>query len=184
MRRIPFIMAGVAAVALCGAAAVAAESNTRPHVLSVQLPNGVTEQIHYAGKIPPQVEVKASADPLQVLDIAPAFWSFQPSFAGFDRLSAEMDRQMAALATDVDGALSQASTAPQVSQAALANAPAGAESYSVISTFAGGHACTRSVQMTSEGPGKAPRVVSKTSGDCSAQGIAPGAPAESNRSQT
>ena len=38
--------------------------------------------------------------------------------------------------------------------------------YSVVSTFSGGHACTRTVEVTSQGSGKAPSVIRKTSGDC------------------
>jgi hypothetical protein len=68
-------------------------------------------------------------------------------------------------------------------QAALANAPAGARSYAVVSTFSGGHEGARSVRTSSGGPGKTPRVITNTSGDRHAGTAAPVAPAAPNASR-
>lgn len=187
MRKGPLILAGLAAVAVVGVGAFVARSNTPPHVLDVRLPGGAIEQIHYAGATPPQVDMTANAIPVGLLDEAPATWDLAFPFAAFDRLSMDMDRQMAGLAPGLDGPWLSASAAqPLLNQAALSNAPAGAQSYSVVSTFSGGHECTKSVQVTSEGPGKAPRVVTNTSGDCHAGSAtaAPTTPPNASRTQT
>jgi hypothetical protein len=60
-------------------------------------------------------------------------------------------------------------------QVVIGQAPAGSQSFSTISTFSGGHACTKSVQVLSQGAGKPPQVITKTSGDCgAAASISPG----------
>lgn len=178
MRKTPFIVTGALAAALVSAAACAAEVKLRPNVLTVRLPNGAIEQIHYAGKVPPQVDLSPGARPADVAGLGPIFWASPSPFADFDRLSAAMDRQMAVLASTSDGPFAGAFAVPQLSPATLADAPAGAESYSVVSTFSGGRSCVRSIQITAEGPGKAPHVVTKSSGDCvsDATGSAPTTP--------
>ncbi len=106
----PLILAGVVAIAVVGVAAVAARSNTRPHVLSVRLPGGVIGQIHHAGATPPRVDVTADATPVGLFDGAPADWRLVFPFAASDRLSMDMDRRMAALAPDLDRPWLPAST--------------------------------------------------------------------------
>ena len=51
--------------------------------------------------------------------------------------------------------------------AAYGNAPAGSESVTVVSTSNGSKTCTRTTEVTAQGPGKAPKVVTNVSGDCS-----------------
>jgi hypothetical protein len=41
-------------------------------------------------------------------------------------------------------------------------------SYSVVTTIEGGKACTRSVELTGDGAGRAPKVLTSSSGDCRA----------------
>jgi hypothetical protein len=62
---------------------------------------------------------------------------------------------------------------PGLNVAAYGNAPAGAQSVTVVSTSNGAKTCTRTTEVTSEGPGKAPKVTSNVSGDCAGAPAAP-----------
>jgi hypothetical protein len=57
---------------------------------------------------------------------------------------------------------------PGLNVAAYGNAPAGANSVTIVTTSNGTQTCTRRTDVTSEGPGKAPKVVSSVSGQCGA----------------
>jgi hypothetical protein len=46
--------------------------------------------------------------------------------------------------------------------------PAGQTSTTVVSISQNGSTCTRSTEVVSQGPGKAPKVTSKVSGQCGA----------------
>jgi hypothetical protein len=59
--------------------------------------------------------------------------------------------------------------------------PAGANSVSVVSVSNGGATCTRTTQVTSEGAGKAPNVVSKVSGNCAPAATPEASPGPVNR---
>ena len=168
MRKVPIlILAGVVGTALAGVTAAA--SLPRTHVLTIRLPNGAVEQLHYTGNVAPRVFISSTPAPVRVLVPVPStFLAVQSPFAAIDRLSAEMNREMAMLSSARPGGTMSTSFG-QIRPAGLANLPAGARSYSIVSTFRGGQACMRSVEVTSEGVGKAPHVVSKTSGDCAAK---------------
>ncbi|HEY3888657.1 MAG TPA: hypothetical protein VGL73_08785 [Caulobacteraceae bacterium] len=177
------LMAGVAAIACVGVAAMAAspKSQTLPsHVLTVRLPDGSVEQIQYSGDVAPRVRLSAGGMPMGALapmaGLGPA--SDASPFAMLERMSAQMDREMAEMMRNAP--LMPALAAPGGMQqavagrgAALAKLPSGTESYSFVSSISGGKACTHSVQITSRGPGRAPQVVSQTSGDCVGQTSAP-----------
>jgi hypothetical protein len=165
------LIAGVAAGAIgfCGAA-LAQSSNT--HLLTVNLPGGGVAQIHYTGDVPPQV-VLSNGAPLDVWTPMPALSGPGSPFAMLDRLSAEMDRQAAAMFVRADALAAQARSG-QLTEAAARDLPPGSESYSFVSTISGNGVCTRSVEITSQGNGTAPRVVSHSSGNC---GAVPGATA-------
>ncbi len=176
------LIAGVAAVACAGVAAMAA--SPQPHVLTIRLADGSVEQIRYTGDVAPQVAL-SPGDARTALFGAPA--GFGPPaetspFALIAQMSAQMDRQMAEMMRNPPFMPKPSPAGPlALQQAALGDSPAGTESYSVVSTFSGGKACTRSVQITSQGPDQRPHVVSQSSGDCAAQtGAAPQpAPTES-----
>jgi hypothetical protein len=169
MRTIPVLLfAGGAALA--AAAAVAATSAPRTHVLTITFPSGAVERFTYAGDAPPRVSLDSAAVPLADA----ASWDMSAPFADLDRMAAQMDREMAGLRK------AMVSGVPNGLQTVgLSGMPAGAESYSVVSTISGGRACTRSVEVTSQGAGQAPRVVSQTSGDCGGPAAAPSAPTPS-----
>lgn len=183
MRIVP-LLASAAVVACLGVAALAAspQSPTAPqdHVLTVRLPDGSVEQIHYRGDVAPRVVVAPGG--MSIGAFAPTA-GFGPAsdnspFAMLQRLSAQMDRQMAEVMRNAPpmpslaapGAMQQTAAGQE---AAFGKLPAGTESYSFVSTVNGDHACSRSVQITSQGAGHAPRVVSQTSGDCGGAQAAP-----------
>jgi hypothetical protein len=158
------VLAGLGAAMLTGAA-VAASRDT--HTLNVPLPDGSTARIEYVGNVPPKVTVMPA--PLSV--------GF-PAFGMLDRSMFDMQRQIDAMMRQVDAiARMPVAGAPGMNVATYGNAPAGSQSVTVVSTSNGAKTCTRTTEVTSQGAGKPPKVVSNVSGDCSA---APAAPTVAN----
>ena len=152
MKLASLAFAGVAAAALAGTAIAA---NQKSHQMDVPLPDGSVVHVEYEGDVAPRVTL---AGP--VMAGADSRWMF-PSFAGFDRLFADMQRRTAEM-------MRQAQTAPRgiANVASYGNLPAGASSVSVVSTSNGAATCTRTTEVVSQGPGKAPKVTMNVSGDC------------------
>ncbi len=140
------VVAGAAVLALAGGTGVALAQTL--HSMTVGLPGGGFAQIQFSGNIapkvaflpePPAAEYRYPASPFTVLD----------------RISAQMDRDMDALMSDVAAALPLVDLPPDTAQ------------HSVVSTMSGdGRFCMRSVEITREAPGARPHVVRHTSGDC------------------
>ncbi len=175
MRTLRTALLGVATIGLIGAVAYAADA-PQTHVLTIPLPGGGVEQIRYSGDVAPTVTVRQGSP-------AAAAWAnqFGPDspFAVLNRIQAEMDRQMAAIMQNrmVMPTMPQIGGG-QVQHVTVGNLPPGANSYSMVSTFSGGHECTESVEVTSQGPGQPLKVVRQSSGDCGAAAkAAPAAPA-------
>ena len=145
------VLAGLGAAAIASAA-VAASRDT--HVVNVPLPDGSTARVEYVGDVAPKVTLVPGV-------AAP--------FGTFDRGMFDMDRQIDAMMRQVD-AMARAPMAvaggPGLNVAAYGNAPAGMQSVSVVSTSNGSQTCTRTTEVTSQGVGKPPKVVSNVSGDC------------------
>ncbi len=163
-----------AAIGVVGAVAYAADA-PKVHVLTIQLPGGGIEQIRYTGDVAPKVVFRQAPDALAAWDS-----QFGPDpFAMLQRVQAEMDREMAVMMQNrvalpaMPGILGPGGL-QQVTAGAL---PPGGQSLSVVSTFAGGHHCTQSVEVTSQGPGQPPKVVRQSSGDCAGAPSAPAVPA-------
>jgi len=147
------VLAGLGAVAITGAAAAASQD---VHVMSVPLPDGSTARVEYVGKVAPKVTVTP----------APFAMSL-PAFGMFDRSMFDMQRQIDAMMREIDRTARQPMAGtPGLNVAAYGNAPAGTSSVTVISTSDGTKTCTRRTEVTSQGAGKAPKVVSNVSGDC------------------
>jgi hypothetical protein len=158
------LAAGATAVLAIGAAAQAKQQHNA-HVMSVQLPFGGVETIHYQGDVAPTVTT----------------WSgFLPGSAAFDdpllaggsfaRVSQAMDREMAALRKQIE-ALQRGAPASN----GVFNAAAGP----------GGGYCAETVQITQTGDGPA-HVVRHSYGDCGAATAGavqtrPSPPANGNR---
>ena len=144
------VLAGLGAAAIAGAAVAASRGS---HVMNVPLPDGSTARVEYVGDVAPKVTVvPGAASPFGLLD----------------RSAFDMQRQIDAMMRQVDAmARAPLAGAPGLNVAAYGNAPAGSESVTVVSTSNGSKTCTRTTEVTAQGPGKAPKVVTNVSGDCS-----------------
>lgn len=180
MRNIPAILlAAAGAAALAGTAVAAApkpaapKAHVKSHVMSVPLPDGSAVRIEYVGNVAPKVTVSPSA----TAD-AGAWGMPFPSFAGFDRMIAEMNRQSEQMIREAQRATRQPAgpggATPYI--AAYGNLPAGETSTTVVSVSNGGATCTRSTRIVSQGAGKPPKVTSNVSGQCGPKAAPPAAP--------
>ncbi|MGH6985905.1 MAG: hypothetical protein ACRED9_03585 [Caulobacteraceae bacterium] len=164
------LLAGGAALALAGAAGIAHAGRTwdhaQDHVLTLEGPGGGTWTVKYHGDVAPQVRFTPGAGGMIAFGSSPGSFFATSPFAAMDRLDSQIDRRMAELMRQ--GA--PAAGAAGLQQTGASDLPAGSESFQMASSFGGGHACFRSVEITSQGPGKAPRVIRKSSGDCGAKG--------------
>jgi hypothetical protein len=154
------ILAG-AAIAAAAIAGTAAAQPAKTHVLTVRLPDGSLEKIHYTGNQPPVVDIAPLAGDGAFMPVFDDFWS---PFAELERMSDAIDRETAAM-------LGEASRLPYGNPNGLFNVdlgrlPPGAQGYSVVSTLSGNGFCTRTTKYFSAGDGKPPRVETTTSGHC------------------
>jgi hypothetical protein len=150
------VLAGLGAAAIAGAA-IAASRDT--HILNVPVPDGSIVRVEYVGDVAPKVTV----DPGPV-----------GPFGLFDRSAFDMQRQIDAMMRQVDAmARAPRAGAPGMNVAAFGNTPAGTQSVTVVSTSNGAKTCTRTTEVTAQGAGKPPKVVTNVSGDCAAGDIAP-----------
>lgn len=147
------LLAGAAVIGLAGSAGLAQAQAPDAHVLTVQLPNGAVEQIHYTGSVPPRV-VFLPEQPVA-----------ETPFAMLDRISAAMDRQMAMMM--------QAVAAPMPAMMPFAPPPSSTGLRMVAAP--GAHVCMQSVSITYAGDGSAPKIERRTSGDCGASTAGPAA---------
>jgi hypothetical protein len=163
------LLAATATIAAGAAATLAHAGTSDSHVMTIQLPNGAIEQIRYAGDVPPDVVL--SPEPVTAPNFQPVM---EQPFALLERISAEIDRQAAAMSQAANTMIAQPMPGfGGLTEASPGRLPAGSQGYSTISTFSGNGVCTRSVQITYPGDGNAPRVQSRTSGNCGpAQGAA------------
>jgi hypothetical protein len=173
-------IASAVAIGLAASAGLAVALSPATHILKVQMPDGGTAEIQYAGDVPPKVSFTdmpaAFAFPMKDL------FADDPAFADLRKMSAAMDSQMNDLmsrATAPGGVLKAGGFAPLTDVA-----PADGD-YTMISTQSNGNTyCERSVEVTRSPGDKAPKVVTHTSGDCKALDAAgPAAPAHATGPQ-
>ena len=171
MRKLPaLVFAGVAAAALAGTA-IAASPKT--HVMNVPLPDGSVARVEYVGDVAPKVTV-APRTMAAMGDWGPQMMPF-PSFAGFDRMIEQMQRQ----SQEMMRRAQEMSRHPGVAApyiASYGNMPAGQSSTTVVTVSNNGRTCTRSTEVVSQGPGKPPKVTSNASGQCDGAPAAPARP--------
>lgn len=156
------LLAGVASLAFAGTVAA--------HTLTVQLPDGTTEHIDYAGDVAPQVSfVPTQTTPApapQTID-----WAFGPNspFALMQQISAQMDREADAMMRQMQQIAAQPVTGPgQPIQVDMTKLPPGTQSYSFVSTLSPSGACSQSTEIIAKGPGQKPEVIRHSSGNCGA----------------
>lgn len=155
--------AGVAAAAIAGTAVAASGDK---HMMEVALPNGGTAHIEYYGDVAPKVTFAPGT-------FAPFSVGWAPmAFPDFGAIMQRMNAEQAAMMKEVQEMTRAGSAVAPINVASYGNMPAGSNSISVVSVSNGGGICTRTTQVTSQGAGKAPKVVSEISGDC---GTAPAA---------
>jgi hypothetical protein len=154
------VLAGLGAAAVAGAAVAATRS---AHILNVPAPDGSSVRIEYVGDVAPKVTVVP----------APAV----TPFGLFDRSMFDMQRQIDAMMRQVDAmAGAPLAGAPGLNVAAYGNAPQGSSSVTVVSTSNGSKTCTRTTEVTAQGAGKPPKVMTKISGDCAGVTAMPSKP--------
>lgn len=158
MRTVPtLVLAGVAAVGLTGLALAAGSM----HEMTIQIPGGGVAHVRYTGDVAPKISfVQGEAQPFTA-----GFWAPAAPFAELDRITALMDRQMAQMIYQANLMQMQAQT--PLYNATLNDMPAGSAGYTVVSTMSGDGFCMRSTQITSSQNGGRPKVVTRTSGNCS-----------------
>lgn len=169
MRKLPaFAFAGAAALTVAGAALAATDNH---HVMNVSLPDGSVAHVEYVGNVAPKVMVQP-ASPGEFSWAAMAF----PSFAGFDRMIEQVNRETEAMMHRAQQIANQApgKAAPYV--ASFGNMPESATSTTIVSYSSNGRTCTRTTESVSQGAGKAPKVTSSVTGDCGAATNRPPAP--------
>jgi len=154
--KLPAFAIGAVGLALAGAAAAAAPKS---HTMDVSLPDGSVAHIEYVGDVAPKVRI----DPRPLAD-AGGMWAM-PSFAGFDRMIEQMQRQNQEMMRQAQQ-MSRQPTAGAPYVASYGNLPAGESSTTVVSVSNGGSTCTRTTEVVSQGAGKAPKVTSNVSGQC------------------
>src|SRR4051794_11946038 len=90
------LLAGAAVVVLGGAAGLAEaqtpDASGAVHVMTVRMPNGMVQQIRYTGDVPPRIVFVPVESQVMESRVAQPVES---PFAMMQRMSAEMDRQMA-----------------------------------------------------------------------------------------
>jgi hypothetical protein len=146
------LLAGAAVIILGGAAGIA-EAQTPAsagpvHVINVQMPDGSVQHIRYHGDVPPRIVLVPVGQP-----VMPMAQSMESPFTMMQRISAEMDRQMAMMMQVFSPMMAQPFGSAPIT-AAFGNMPAGSG------------VCMRSISVTYAGNGQKPQVVSRTSGDC------------------
>ena len=161
------VLAGAAAIAVAGTAMAAANHN---RVMTVDLPDGSLARIEYQSDVAPKVTIEPMTRlvPVQLADPA-----ITAPFALFDRIAADMDRQMDAMFRQVRMLEAAAARGATLDRAAFGNLPAGTVSYRFVSTSTGNGTCSRSIQVTSLGADRQPKVVSSSAGHCGAPSRGP-----------
>ena len=136
------LLAGVASTAFAGAVA----ANT----LTVQLPDGATEQITYSGDVAPQV----SFTPTQAAPAADRAFGPQSPFA--------LMQQIAAQPLAGPG---------QPIQIDMTTLPPGTQSYSFVSTLSPSGVCSQSTEIIAQGSAQKPQMITHRSGNCGGVGL-------------
>jgi hypothetical protein len=133
--------------------------------VTIALPGGGVEEIHYAGDVAPQIVFAPAPSGIATWAPMPAMFGPNSPFAAMERISAEMDRQAAGLLRQAQLMANEPGVG-RLGEAAFGNLPAGSQGYSFIATMNGNGVCSRSTTITSQGSGAPPRVVTRSSGNC------------------
>lgn len=152
------LVGGVATIALAGTA-VAADHAV--HVMNVAMPDGSLAKVRYIGDTPPQIRFVPVSEALPIVPVA----MVDPSFAAMDHLFAEMDAQANAMMRQAAMLSQMPATNAPLQQTDMQKLPAGAVSYSYVSTTSS-NGCTQTIRMTSDGSSQQPKVIRTSAGQC------------------
>lgn len=165
------LLVGAAVLGLGAFALPALAEDPAVHEMTIQLPGGGSETIHYTGDVAPQVKLVPEV-PFDLSWPAPIAFGYAPSFVAFDRSFASLQE----IAADLDRQMNAFWQIPQMTEAGpgaislnLAHLPTlgpGSSAYSVVSETFGNNVCTRMTEITASPNGGKPKVVSRTSGNC------------------
>jgi len=177
VRKLPaFVFVGAAAAVLGGSAIAASPAATsskaaspktaKTHVMNVPLPDGSVARVEYVGDVAPKVTV-APRTMAAMGDWGPQMMPF-PSFAGFDRMIEEMQRQSQEMMRRAQEMARRPAGAPGAAPyiASYGDMPVGQSSTTIVSVSNNGVTCTRATEVVSQGPGKPPKVTTNVSGKC------------------
>jgi hypothetical protein len=140
--------------------------------MNVPLPDGSVAHVEYVGDVAPKVTV----EPRPLADAAAPWAMSFPSFAGFDRIMAEMQRRSEEMMRQANQIASRPGGAmPYI--ASYGDLPAGGTSTTIVSVSNGGGTCTRTTEVVSQGAGKPPKVTSNVSGQCGPEAAPSAGPA-------
>jgi hypothetical protein len=157
------ILAGIAVLAVTACALPAIAMVLARHELSAPLADDGAATARYVGDAAPHVWITPPA--LQAAWTQPRDDGAFASFAAFNQMAADMDRQMAAMMRQANMTMAMPD-APDLTDATLQGMLAGSQSTVISTSFGGGNACTRIVQVSMSANGAKPRVVSRSSGNC------------------
>ena len=141
------------------------EQSAQMHQMTVRLPDGSLEVIRYSGDQPPVISFRGNPDAASSLIAAFDPFDDASPFADMERISAAMDREMAAMLNNAPLLAQWPDGADNLTKIDLSRLPPGAQGYTMISTTSGKGTCTRTMQYFSTGSGK-PQVKTSSSGSC------------------
>jgi hypothetical protein len=170
------LLVTAAALAACGVAGAAAAAIQHSHVVTIRLPHGTQEQIPYLGDTPPEVRLQPAWAPFATAFPSADALAFDAPFVALPRVSAEMDREAAALMQQARSLPIPLSDGAGLTRIDLGKLPPGVTGYSVVSTVSGGKVCTRTTEYGRPDRSGRPRALTRVSGDCNAS-AAPSSPA-------
>lgn len=132
------------------------------HELTLNLPDGGTETIAYAGNIKPKVTFQTDPFATAWPTSLNYDWAL-PTFVALDPVFTNIDKQLDMLASTP--VLTPLALERPLSAAALKNLRPGT-SYSMVSEIIGNGVCTHYTQVTKSAGVAQPKIVSHTSGKC------------------
>jgi len=159
------LLGAATAVTLTAFCGLAAAKDAAMHTMTVQSPDGGTVTIRYSGDVAPKVAFGSAPQ-------MAGFTGYNSPFAMMQRISSEMDRRMAAMMSQANAMMAHLPDANPTIPANFWNMPMNMPGLSAIAAGGKGSFCMKSVEITSNGDGKSPHVVTHTAGDC-AGGSAP-----------
>jgi hypothetical protein len=158
------ILAGGGALLLAGTAAAAAG---KLHTMHVALPDGSVAEIEYSGDVAPRVSVQ----PVEAVPVA-----FVDPFAELEQMAAYMEAQHQAMMQQVaaiEQAAAQAGAGVPGQVTVAGTLPAGVH-YTYVSSATDANGCTQTVEYSSDGSNRQPKVTRTSAGSCdSARSDAP-----------